>query len=54
MLTGRAEPRPEFERLLRDGPFADALREAIRARGLSLERLRDHLRARGVSITGHG
>ncbi|MFD5244409.1 multiprotein-bridging factor 1 family protein [Amycolatopsis sp. NPDC058340] len=51
MISGGAKPRPEFERLLRDGPFADALREAIRVRGLSLERLRDHLRARGVSIT---
>ncbi|WP_410661413.1 helix-turn-helix domain-containing protein [Amycolatopsis sp. lyj-112] len=50
-MTGQAKPRPEFERLLRDGPFADALREAIRVRGLSLERLRDHLRARGVSVT---
>ncbi|RSN60425.1 transcriptional regulator [Amycolatopsis sp. WAC 04182] len=51
MTSGGAVPRPGLERLLRDGPFADALREAIRARGLSLERLRDHLRARGVSIT---
>ncbi|WP_410646148.1 helix-turn-helix domain-containing protein [Amycolatopsis sp. cmx-4-54] len=51
MTSGGAAPRPGLERLLRDGPFADALREAIRARGLSLERLRDHLRARGVSIT---
>ncbi|WP_370949779.1 helix-turn-helix domain-containing protein [Amycolatopsis sp. cg5] len=50
-MTGRASPRPEFERLLRTGPFADALREAIKARGLSLDRLREHLHARGVSIT---
>lgn len=47
----RANPRPEFERLLRTGPFADALREAIKARGLSLDRLREHLHARGVSVT---
>ncbi len=37
--------------LLRSGPFDVALRAAIQARGLSLERLREHLHAHGVSIT---
>ncbi|CRK59540.1 hypothetical protein [Alloactinosynnema sp. L-07] len=33
------------------GPFADALRAAIRARGLGLQRLRERLRVSGVSIS---
>ncbi|WP_436491911.1 helix-turn-helix domain-containing protein [Actinokineospora sp. HUAS TT18] len=33
------------------GPFADALRAAIRARGLGLQRLRERLRVRGVTIS---
>ena len=43
----------ELGELLRTGPFETALRTAIRARRLSLERLQSRLRARGtpVSIT---
>ncbi|MGQ0840264.1 helix-turn-helix domain-containing protein [Actinokineospora sp.] len=37
--------------LLDRGPFPDALRAAIRARGLGLERLRQRLRSRGVSVS---
>lgn len=33
------------------GPFADALRAAILARGLGLQRLRERLLARGVSVS---
>src|SRR4029450_7869746 len=32
------------------GPFHAALREAIRERGLTLDRLRSHLARRGVSV----
>jgi transcriptional regulator with XRE-family HTH domain len=46
-----AVPSPELGTLLREGPFDAALRAAIRARGLSLDRLREHLHARGVSVT---
>ena len=41
----------DVQRLLRSGPFADALDAVIEARGLSLERLRDHLRASGVTVS---
>lgn len=41
----------EVEVLLATGPFAPALRAAIRARGLGLERIRYRLRGRGVSIS---
>ncbi|MCU1679866.1 MAG: hypothetical protein JWQ81_605 [Amycolatopsis sp.] len=41
----------EAELLLTTGPFAPALRAAIRARGLGLERIRYRLRSRGVSIS---
>jgi len=37
--------------LLASGPFEAALRAAIRARGLGLERIRYRLRGRGVSIS---
>jgi len=40
-----------LDALLRSGPFDVALRAAIQARGLSLERIRDHLLAKGVSVT---
>jgi transcriptional regulator with XRE-family HTH domain len=46
-----AVPAPDLGTLLRVGPFDAALRAAIRARGLSLDRLREHLRARGVTVT---
>ncbi|MGW5741466.1 XRE family transcriptional regulator, partial [Amycolatopsis sp. NPDC003861] len=46
-----AVPVPDLGTLLREGPFDAALRAAIRARGLSLDRLREHLRTRGVSVT---
>jgi hypothetical protein len=46
-----AVPSPALGTLLRTGPFDAALRAAIRARGLSLDRLREHLHARGVSVT---
>ena len=36
--------------VLRSGPFEEALRVAIAARGLSLERLRSHLSARGIAV----
>lgn len=36
--------------VLRTGPFEEALRVAIAARGLSLERLRSHLSARGIQV----
>ncbi|RCW43895.1 hypothetical protein DFQ14_10536 [Halopolyspora algeriensis] len=44
---------PELARLLRTGPFDEALRAAIRASRLSLERIQHRLNARGtpVSIT---
>ncbi|SER44126.1 hypothetical protein SAMN05216188_111180 [Lentzea xinjiangensis] len=50
MLTVRP-PREELAGLLVTGPFADALRVAIRVRGLSLERLQHRLRVRGAPIS---
>ncbi|SFI43105.1 hypothetical protein SAMN04489731_110252 [Amycolatopsis regifaucium] len=47
---GVAEGR-ELRRLLENGPFADALRAAIRARGLGLDRIRYRLRGRGCSVS---
>ncbi|WP_370944839.1 transcriptional regulator [Amycolatopsis sp. cg5] len=41
----------DVERLLESGPFEAALRAAIRARGLGLDRIRYRLRGRGVSIS---
>ncbi|GAA4536868.1 transcriptional regulator [Amycolatopsis samaneae] len=41
----------EVERLLETGPFAEALRAAIRARGLGLERIRYRLRGKGTSLS---
>lgn len=52
--TYRTEPsaaRREVGSLLATGPFDRALRAAIRARGLGLERIRYRLRGRGVSIS---
>ncbi|WP_158881704.1 transcriptional regulator [Amycolatopsis anabasis] len=41
----------EVGRLLETGPFSVALRAAIRARGLGLERIRYRILRRGVSIS---
>jgi hypothetical protein len=49
--ASRAGDRHELERLLQTGPFASALRAAIQARGLGLERIRDRLRTQGVSVS---
>jgi hypothetical protein len=49
--TAAAEAKSEVELLLRTGPFAAALRAAIRARGLGLERIRYRLRNRGAPIS---
>lgn len=38
-------------RLLRTGPFPEALRAAISARGLSLDRIQDRLRRRGSTVS---
>jgi len=47
----RAAAGREVGPLLVTGPFEAALRAAIRARGLGLERIRYRLRGRGVSIS---
>jgi hypothetical protein len=47
----RAATGREVELLLETGPFEAALRAAIRARGLGLDRIRYRLRGRGVSIS---
>jgi hypothetical protein len=49
--VARAAAGREVELLLATGPFAAALRAAIRARGLGLDRIRYRLRSRGVSIS---
>lgn len=41
----------DLKRLLRTGPFADALRAAIKARGLGLARIHDRLTALGSSVS---
>lgn len=53
-----ADPQPSssplpahLTRLLRTGPFPEALRAAITARGLSLERIQDRLRRRGSTVS---
>jgi hypothetical protein len=53
-MTGQGtqtRDRAAVELLLTTGPFAPALRAAIRARGLGLERIRYRLRGRGVSVS---
>jgi transcriptional regulator with XRE-family HTH domain len=40
-----------LEELLEHGPFAAALRSAIAARGLSLDRIQDHLLRRGIKLS---
>ncbi|MEU5693145.1 hypothetical protein [Actinosynnema sp. NPDC020468] len=47
----RAESSADLARLLAEGPFPDALRAAIDASGLSLDRVRHRLGQRGVSVS---
>ncbi|MDH6436834.1 hypothetical protein M2158_005375 [Streptomyces sp. SAI-144] len=44
-------PSPQIAPLLRSGPFHEALRAAISASGLSLERIQDRLRRMGMEIS---
>ena len=48
---GAAPLPPELARLLIDGPFHEALRAAIAASGLSLDRIRERLRLRGATVS---
>ncbi|MCQ4081412.1 hypothetical protein NGB36_12585 [Streptomyces sp. RB6PN25] len=49
--SAAAEPvTPHMARLLRNGPFHEALRAAIAASGLSLDRIQDRLRRRGTTV----
>jgi hypothetical protein len=59
-VTPEPEPDPtpapspvpaHLARLLRTGPFPEALRAAISARGLSLDRIQDRLRRRGSTVS---
>lgn len=49
-VTQEAAPT-ELQRLLHTGPFEQALRAAIRARGLGLTRIHDRLRRQGFSVS---
>ncbi len=49
--TGSAPVPAHLARLLRTGPFPEALRAAISARGLSLDRIQDRLRRRGSTVS---
>lgn len=49
--TRSATGRPELARLLAGGPFPEALRAAIKASGLSLDRIQHRLQLRGVTIS---
>lgn len=52
VLPARAAPvRPELAKLLAEGPFAEALRAAIKGSGLSLDRIQHRLQLRGVTIS---
>jgi hypothetical protein len=48
---GEQQTGRELEQLLAVGPFAVALRAAIRARGLGLDRIRYRLRGRGTTVS---
>ncbi len=48
---GEQQAGRELEQLLAVGPFAAALRAAIRARGLGLDRIRYRLRGRGTTVS---
>jgi len=50
-VFGGASAEGELGRLLRTGPFADALRAAIRDSGLSLDRIRERLWQRGAKVS---
>lgn len=43
--------REDLQQLLRTGPFADALRAAIKARGLGLARIQERMTALGASVS---
>lgn len=45
------EPMPQLAQALESGPFHAALRAAIEARGLTLERLRNRLSQRGIQVS---
>ncbi|MEU6645210.1 transcriptional regulator [Saccharomonospora sp. NPDC046836] len=49
--TSQTDRARELESLLATGPFAAALRAAIRARGLGLERIQYRLRSRGAPVS---
>ena len=49
--TEQVPLQPELDRLLDTGPFAEALRVAIRESGLSLGRIRNRLSERGVLLS---
>ncbi|MFD3695915.1 hypothetical protein ACFWUZ_07110 [Streptomyces sp. NPDC058646] len=48
--TGQTAGTAEFSRLLREGPFHLALRAALAARGLPLQRIQQRLAARGIKV----
>jgi transcriptional regulator with XRE-family HTH domain len=48
---GAERARDRLARLLRTGPFEDALRAAVAASGLSLDRIQDRLKRRGARIS---
>ncbi|PRX50171.1 hypothetical protein B0I33_102290 [Prauserella shujinwangii] len=58
-MTGQRTPQlsrqtitaDELRAVLATGPFADALRAAIRARGLGLERIQYRLRLEGATVS---
>ena len=51
MDRGEQEAAADLEQLLAAGPFSVALRAAIRARGLGLDRIRYRLRSRGTTVS---
>jgi hypothetical protein len=48
---GEQEAGQDLEQVLAAGPFSVALRAAIRARGLGLDRIRYRLRGRGTAVS---
>jgi hypothetical protein len=49
--AGGPAPERDLDRLLRTGPFHEALRAAVANSGLSLDRIQDRLRRRGAVIS---